>query len=103
MIFLNKDKYLTIKVKIHDKFELLPKNTQLYVNLGPNIDERVAVIFPTFTAAAYTKSMLSRKSIKFVFASIFIVSAEKLVYTSSFYQLLDYPEFHEVNKLKTLM
>jgi len=40
---------------IHDKFELLPKNTQLYVNLGPNIDERVAVIFPTFTAAAYTE------------------------------------------------
>jgi len=33
----------------------------------------------------------------------FIVSAEKLVYTSSFYQLLDYPEFHEINKLKTLM
>ena len=33
----------------------------------------------------------------------FIVAAEKLVYTSSFYQLLDYPEFHEINKLKTLM
>ena len=33
----------------------------------------------------------------------FIISGEKLVYTSSFYQLLDYPEFHEINKLKTLM
>ena len=33
----------------------------------------------------------------------FIVAAKKLVYTSSFYQLLDYPEFHEINKLKTLM
>ena len=33
----------------------------------------------------------------------FIISGQKLVYTSSFYQLLDYPEFHEINKLKTLM
>ena len=33
----------------------------------------------------------------------FKISGEKLVYTSPFYQLLDYPEFHEINKLKTLM
>ena len=33
----------------------------------------------------------------------FVISGQKLVYTSSFYQLLDYPEFHEINKLKTLM
>ena len=33
----------------------------------------------------------------------FKISDEKLVYTSPFYQLLDYPEFHEINKLKTLM
>ena len=33
----------------------------------------------------------------------FIISGDKLVYTSSFYQLLDYPEFHEINKLKKLM
>ena len=33
----------------------------------------------------------------------FKLSGEKLVYTSPFYQLLDYPEFHEINKLKTLM
>ena len=33
----------------------------------------------------------------------FVISGQKLVYTSSFHQLLDYPEFHEINKLKTLM
>ena len=33
----------------------------------------------------------------------FKISGEKLLYTSPFYQLLDYPEFHEINKLKTLM
>ena len=33
----------------------------------------------------------------------FKISGEKLVYTSPFYQLLDYPEFQEINKLKTLM
>ena len=33
----------------------------------------------------------------------FVISGQNLVYTSSFYQLLDYPEFHEINKLKTLM
>ena len=33
----------------------------------------------------------------------FKISGEKLFYTSPFYQLLDYPEFHEINKLKTLM
>ena len=33
----------------------------------------------------------------------FFISGDKLIYTSSFSQLLDYPEFHEINKLKTLM
>ena len=33
----------------------------------------------------------------------FKISGEKLVYTSPFYQLLDYPEFQEINKLKALM
>ena len=33
----------------------------------------------------------------------FMISSEKLIYTSSFHQLLDYPEFHEINRLKTLM
>ena len=38
-----------------DKLELLPKNTQLYAELELNIDQRVGVIFPTFTSAAYTE------------------------------------------------
>ena len=33
----------------------------------------------------------------------FVISGEKLIYTSSFSQLLDYPEFHEIEKLQTLM
>ena len=33
----------------------------------------------------------------------FVISGDKLIYTSSFSQLLDYPEFHEIKKLQTLM
>jgi len=33
----------------------------------------------------------------------FVISGDKLIYTSSFSQLLDYPEFHEIEKLQTLM
>jgi heat-inducible transcriptional repressor len=33
----------------------------------------------------------------------FVISGDKLIYTSSFSQLLDYPEFHEIEKLRTLM
>jgi heat-inducible transcriptional repressor len=33
----------------------------------------------------------------------FVISGDKLIYTSSFSQLLDYPEFHEIDKLQTLM
>ena len=33
----------------------------------------------------------------------FVISGEKLIYTSSFSQLLDYPEFHEIEKLQTIM
>ena len=33
----------------------------------------------------------------------FVISGDKLIYTSSFLQLLDYPEFHEIEKLQTLM
>jgi len=33
----------------------------------------------------------------------FFISGDKLIYTSSFSQLLDYPEFHEIEKLQTLM
>ena len=33
----------------------------------------------------------------------FVISGDKLIYTSSFSQLLDYPEFHEIERLQTLM
>jgi len=33
----------------------------------------------------------------------FVISGDKLIYTSTFSQLLDYPEFHEIEKLQTLM
>jgi len=33
----------------------------------------------------------------------FVISGDKLIYTSSFSQLLDYPEFHKIEKLQTLM
>ena len=33
----------------------------------------------------------------------FVITGEKLIYTSSFSQLLDYPEFHEIERLQTLM
>jgi len=33
----------------------------------------------------------------------FVISGDRLIYTSSFSQLLDYPEFHEIEKLQTLM
>ena len=33
----------------------------------------------------------------------FVISGDKLIYTSSFSQLLDYPEFHKIEKLQSLM
>ena len=33
----------------------------------------------------------------------FVISGDKLIYTSSFSQLLDYPEFHEIERLQALM